>query len=205
LLKILVSISAIKFSSVSFRMAAHSLLMIPAPDSRDDGHGQFVQLFNAAHRRLLGYLVSLLGNRHDAEDVLQRASLTMWRRFETFTPGTDFLAWASTVAFYEAKNFQRVAARSRLHFSEPLLQMLAEERVADLAHAEARLDALEDCVQKLDEGGQRLIEAAYFEGGDIVSLAAQLGRAPQTLYNKLNLIRRALAECVERRLAEAHA
>jgi RNA polymerase sigma-70 factor (ECF subfamily) len=178
--------------------------MMPSPleDAPDDRHGLFVQLLNASHRRLLGYLVSLLGNRHDAEDVLQRASVTLWRRFETFTPGTDFLAWASTVAFYEAKNFQRMAARSRLQFNDSLLQILAAERVADLAHAEARLDALEVCVQKLDKTGRRLIEAAYFEGADIVSLAAQLGRAPQTLYNKLNLIRRALAECVERRMAE---
>jgi RNA polymerase sigma-70 factor (ECF subfamily) len=176
---------------------------MPLPsDAPDDRHGQFVQLLNASHRRLLGYLVSLLGNRHDAEDVMQRASVTLWRRFETFSPGTDFLAWASTVAFYEAKNFQRMAARSRLQFNESLLQMLAEERVADLANSEARIDALEVCLGKLDKTGQRLIEATYFEGSDIVSLAAQLGRAPQTLYNKLNLIRRALAECVERRLAE---
>lgn len=83
-----------------------------------DRHVEFVSLLNAGHRRLLGYLVSLIGNRHDAEDVMQRACVTMWRKFEHFERGTDFLAWASTVAFYEAKNFQRTAARSRLHFSD---------------------------------------------------------------------------------------
>src|SRR4051812_48894621 len=111
-------------------------------DSSDqtDRHAEFVRLLNAAHRRLLGYLVSLLGNRHDAEDVLQRASVTLWRKFETFELDSspppekvvaDFLAWASTVAFYEAKNFQRAAARSRLWFSDELMQTLADERVAD--------------------------------------------------------------------------
>lgn len=178
----------------------------------NDPHAEFVRLLNAGHRRLLGYLVSLLGNRHDAEDVLQRASVAMWRRFETFEGGpanrpeerlAGFLAWASTVAFYEAKNFQRAAARSRLRFSDELLQTLAEERVADLAQVDARHEALEHCIRKLDEPAQRLVEAAYLEEGSLTALAEKLGRAPQTLYNKLNLLRRALADCVTKRLAES--
>ena len=35
----------------------------------------------------------------------------------------------------------------------------------------------------------------------IASLAERLGRAPQTLYNKLNALRRSLADCVTQRLA----
>jgi RNA polymerase sigma-70 factor, ECF subfamily len=170
-----------------------------------DRHVAFVRLLTASHRRLLGYLLSLLGNWHDAEDVLQRASVTMWRRFETFEPGTDFMAWASTVAFYEAKNFQRVAARSRLRFDDELLDTLAAERLDDLRHLDERFDALKHCVGKLDAANRRLVEAVYGDDADIGSLAAQLGRAPQTLYNRLNAIRHALAGCVERRLAEAHA
>ena len=174
-------------------------------DDVSDKHEAFVRLLNESYRRLLGYLRSLLGNRHDAEDVLQRASMTMWRRFETFVPGTDFMAWASTVAFYEAKNFQRVAARSRLCFDDDLLNTLAAERLDDLRHLDERFDALEHCVGKLDAANRRLVEAVYGEDADIVALAAQLGRAPQTLYNRLNVIRRALADCVERRLAEGRA
>ena len=168
-------------------------------------HEAFVRLLNESHRRLLGYLRSLLGNRHDAEDVLQRASMTMWRRFETFVPGTDFMAWASTVAFYEAKNFQRVTARSRLRFDDELLNTLAAERLDDLRHLDERFDALEHCVGKLDAANRKLVAAGYGEDADIVALAAQLGRAPQTLYNRLNVIRHALADCVERRLAEGRA
>jgi len=170
-----------------------------------DKHEAFVRLLNESHRRLLGYLRSLLGNRHDAEDVLQRASMVMWRRFEMFEPGTDFMAWASTVAFYEAKNFQRVAARSRVRFDDDLLNTLAAERLDDLRYLDERFDALEHCVGKLDAANRKLVEAVYGEDADIVALAAQLGRAPQTLYNRLNVIRHALADCVERRLAEGRA
>lgn len=173
----------------------------PTPDA--DPHTLFVRLFAASHRRLLGYLISMLGRREDAEDVLQRASVTLWRRFDTFTPGTDFLAWASTVCFYEAKNFQRVAARSKIVFSDALLEVLANERISDLPAQDARIDALHECMAKLDDGGRNLLEAAYIDQSSISRIADQLGRAPQTLYNKLNTLRRLLAECIEQRTAEA--
>jgi RNA polymerase sigma-70 factor (ECF subfamily) len=174
-----------------------------ASTSGEDRHERFVRLLSAAHDRLVAFLASLLGNRFDAEDVFQQASVTMWRKFDTFKPGTNFDAWAAKVAFYESREFRRLKARERFQFSDTLLETLAEERLPDLEHTEARIAALEHCMGKLDDSGRALVEAAYFEEGSILTLAAQLGRAPQTLYNKLNLLRRMLAECIERRLMEA--
>lgn len=165
-----------------------------------DRQAEFVQLLNAAHRRLLAYLVSLLGSVQDAEDVLQRASVTMWKKFEIFESGTNFSAWASTIAFYEARNFQRLNSRSRLVFSDDLLETLAEQRLQDVGNVDSRHNALNECLQELDEPARALLEAAYVEEGSVVQLAEQLGRAPQTLYNKLNLLRRLLFNCVEQRL-----
>jgi RNA polymerase sigma-70 factor (ECF subfamily) len=174
----------------------------PASDSQPGRQAEFVALLTGSHSRLLGYLMSLLGRRHDAEDVLQKASVTMWQKFDTFTLGTDFLAWASTVCFYEAKNFQRLSARAPLCFDNRLLAVLATERLADLGHREERLAALDRCLEKLPEKDRRLLQAAYIDQQGIASLAEQLGRAPQTLYNRLNILRRSLADCVQRRLAE---
>jgi RNA polymerase sigma-70 factor, ECF subfamily len=164
---------------------------------------EFVLLLNGAHGLLLRYLLTLVANRHDAEDVLQRASLVMWRRFGTFEAGTDFIAWATTVAFYEARNFQRVTGRSRLEFDDELMQTLAAERVDHVRQWSARSDALEECMQKLDAASRALVEAIYTDGTQAIEIARQQGCAPKTIYNKLNFIRRALAECVQRRMAEA--
>ena len=58
---------------------------------------EFVRLLNGTHAMLLRYVLSLVANRHDAEDVLQRASVVMWKRFGTFESGTDFVAWDGDV------------------------------------------------------------------------------------------------------------
>ena len=174
----------------------------PSDSGVESREEQFVRLLNAAHQRLKAYLLSLLGNRHDADDVLQQASVLMWQKFDMFEPGTDFLAWASMVALYEARNFQRVAARSRLRFNPALLETLAAERLEDARHFDHRLDALDECIEQLDERSRQLLQGVYAENSDVAALAARLGRAKQTLYNRLAHIRRALAECIERRLAE---
>ncbi|MFM7292585.1 MAG: sigma factor, partial [Planctomycetia bacterium] len=126
------------------------------PDADGDPRGHFVMLLTAAHDRLLGYLLSLLGRRHDAEDVLQKASLTMWRKFDAFEPGTDFLAWATTICFYEARNFQRLAARSPHCFEESLLALLA---------------ALEQCLEELPGKDRELLDSVYVHGVPIAELA----------------------------------
>src|SRR5271169_2636215 len=99
---------------------------MPDPTSSSE---QFITLLNAAHGRLLAFLRVMLGNNADAEDVLQRASMTIWRKFSEYDPTKDFFAWASSFAFYEAKNFQRTSARSRLHFDDALMERLAQERL----------------------------------------------------------------------------
>lgn len=169
----------------------------PPPSSE-----QFITLLNAAHGRLLAFLRVMLGNNADAEDVLQRASMTIWRKFGEFNPTKDFFAWASSFAFYEAKNFQRISARSRLHFDDKLMERLAEERVRDLDHREARLAAMDRCIEELDDAGRELVREFYLHDTALSALAERLGRAPQTLYNKLNTLRRLLADCMKRRLAQ---
>lgn len=175
---------------------------MPDPAEPSSSSEQFITLLNAAHGRLLGFLRVMLGNSADAEDVLQRASMTIWRKFAEYDPSRDFFAWASSFAFYEAKNFQRTAARSRLHFDDELMERLAAERVPDLDHREARLAAMDRCIEELDDAGRELVREFYLNNTQIAALAERLERAPQTLYNKLNALRRLLGDCMKRRMAQ---
>ena len=74
--------------------------------------------------------------------ILQRACMIMWRRFDTYTSGSNFMAWASTVAGYEARNFRRASNRSRLHFSDALFATLAQERLSEPDQTDVRAEAL---------------------------------------------------------------
>jgi RNA polymerase sigma-70 factor, ECF subfamily len=158
---------------------------------------RFVQLFAQVHDNLLAYIFSLLPNWSDAEDVFQQTSLVLWRKFGDFQPGSDFLAWACRVAFLEVRNFRRVASRDRLQFGDALLAQLAEDRKVEPQRVNRRREFLMDCIARLSDEQRTLLLRAYEGGTTIRQLAAELDRSPQTLYNRLNLIRRTLLECVE--------
>ena len=160
----------------------------------------FLKEFAPHHDRLFAYLFSLPPHRPDAEDVFQRTSVILWQKFDQWEPGTDFLAWACGVAFYEARNFIRVASRDRLRFSDALLDTLAKERAATLRRRDDRVAALQECLQKLDQGERELLQKAYVDEESIRELARRDGRAAQTLYNRLNLVRKRLLQCTDLRL-----
>ena len=64
------------------------------------------------------------------------------------------------------------------------------------------MEALETCFDTLRDDDRRLLRASCADHGDITALAARMGRAPRTLWNKIAILRRLLADCVMNRLQE---
>jgi RNA polymerase sigma-70 factor (ECF subfamily) len=162
---------------------------------------EFTGHLKSTRPRLLRFVMSLVGSMQDAEDILQKACLTMWKNFAAFTPETDFMAWASTVASFEVKNFRRSSGRSKVVFDGALVDVLQEESVQALRQYDSRLEALEECLHKLDDVSRSLVESVYSNGEEIKDIARREGRAVQTYYNRLNLVRRILADCTNRKLS----
>jgi len=158
---------------------------------------RFVRLFAQVRDNLFAYVFSLLPHWSDAEDVFQQTSLVLWRKFGEFRPDSDFLAWACKTAFYEVRNFRRTASRNRLRFNDALLEQLAEERDVSPQRESRRRDFLLDCIPKLSDDQRVLLCRAYEGETTIRQLAGELHRSPQTIYNRLNLLRRTLFDCVE--------
>src|SRR5260370_21160240 len=94
------------------------------------GHGQLVERFVRSQDRIYASLATLLPNRADAEEVFQQTSLILWRKWQQFDPGRDFVRWACGIAHHEVSNFLRKRAdRGRVYLSEDVLAELAEVRL----------------------------------------------------------------------------
>lgn len=164
------------------------------------GKPQFVYYFSRDHQRIFAYIFTLLPNRTDAEDVFQKTSLTLWQKFDEFEHERDFCSWACGIAFFTVRNFLRVSGRHRLYFDDDLISTMADERVSQQKRSDARIEALDHCIAKLNNADRDLVFRAYEDGSSIKDIASQMGRSVQTLYNRLNRIRRGLVECVDTNL-----
>ncbi len=162
---------------------------------------QCIRLMTEHQSRLFGYLVTLLGNVHDARDVLQETNLVVWRKFEDYEAGTDFGAWARKCAYFQALAYLRDRKRDQHLFDEELLAQIAEEP-EPVAGPEERQLALRDCLAQLPDEQRQLISQRYTLGDAIRNLADQAGRSESAIKMKLMRIRQVLLKCVETKLAE---
>ena len=164
---------------------------------------RFLRLFLRNERRLYAYILTLLPNRADADDVLQEASLVMWDKFDDENPPADFAAWGCRIAYFKVLDFAKKRQRSRVRFSQAMLERIAEtaaEQAATLRLDERR-EALAYCLEKLSPRERGLLARRFTEGATVQSIAAGVGRSADSVYKALAKIRLALFDCVTRRLA----
>ena len=154
------------------------------------------------------FVTSLLPNWEGVDEVMQEASLVMWKKFDQFDPdrpGSKFIDWAFMIARYEVLCYRRRKATDRLVFSDDVYELLAAEaeEMASEQKSEERLPALRICTKKLTTSQRDLIKAAYADGVSIKDAAKGVGRTPTGLYKALARVRRNLRRCIELTLAEA--
>ncbi len=166
----------------------------------DAGEAEFVRLLVRYQRRVFAYIFALVPHRDDAEDILQEACTVLWARRADFQPGTDFLAWACRVAYWEVRQFRTKQARQRVRFSQPALDMLAERLLQRMPEVDERQEALRMCLSKLSDRDRQFVLARYEPGGSVAGAAQQAGRSMAAAYKSLARIRRALTDCVANRL-----
>ena len=166
-----------------------------------DFDDEFVRLLTTHKRQLFGFVYGMVHTIVDAEDVFQQVSLVLWEKFDQFQPDTDFVAWATSIARFKAIDFLRAKQRERSHFSEGIIDQLADREIERSRQVEPRAQALELCREKLSEGDQQTLRACYEQGISIKQAAADLDRPVGSVYGSLTRIRRILWKCIERTVA----
>lgn len=171
-----------------------------------DRINEFLKEFVAARGELLAFSLALVQSRADAENVFQEASLTLWEKFGEFESGTNFRAWARRVIYNKVLN-ERSRRRREISCEPEVFAALcvAFDRRPPTEGEEQLRDALAACVERLPPGQRQLVSDHYYEGKTYVQIAAATGRNEQGLRVALHRVRRALADCVTRRLKEAMA
>lgn len=136
----------------------------------------------------------------DADDVMQEASVALWKKFGDYDSHLPFLPWAKRIVFLEVLNLRRRQKTSPLALSDSVIEQLAAE---DSRHDEVlatQREVLDQCVEKLRQQDRQLLDARYGSETSLVALAESVGRSVRSMYVTLSRIRKQLLQCVERAL-----
>jgi RNA polymerase sigma-70 factor, ECF subfamily len=169
--------------------------------SKSSQHDQFMDLLLRHQNQVFGYIFAAVRNLHDAEELYQETSLVLWRKFSVYRPGTDFARWACKTAKHKILHFQQDRRRSPIRFSDEVLSNLAEVQASKNSEAsQHHQEVLAECTNELSPADQLIVDLCYGGQDSIKEVAEKLERSPQTLYNAVSRIRRALFDCIRLRL-----
>lgn len=150
---------------------------------------------------LLAFVISLMPGDPEVSDVVQKTNLVLWSKRGQFAPGTDFRAWAFSIARFEVLNHLKKQKRSRpVLLDQELMETLASEAPEEFGSHDRRLAALEICLEELRPQDRELLEHRYRSGLGLQEFASRAMRSVSSLSVTLNRLRTTLRRCIARRL-----
>jgi RNA polymerase sigma-70 factor (ECF subfamily) len=175
---------------------------MPGTDSPHPPSAEFLGCVSRAQRSLYAFILTLVRQPADAEDVLQETNVVLWQKAAEFDATRDFMPWALRIAQLQAMAHLKRQRRVPQAFDDALLAQLADEAIAEAAELDPRRHALAECLNKLPDRHRALIASRYEPGGSVNELARRSGKTPKAISETLRRIRRTLLECIERTVAQ---
>ena len=149
----------------------------------------FAQLYERTSSRVYALLLNMLGNRAQADDVLQEVYLKAWYSADAFNRSRGKpIAWLITIARNRAIDVLRGQARLAS----------GREDVFDQAYTPPEIEGrLDDCVAGLEDQQRQSIFAAFYHGLTHSEMAARFAEPIGTIKSRVRRGLAALRECLE--------
>ena len=160
----------------------------------------FLRLFLKNQPRIYGFILAMVSNWSDADDIMQETTEVMWRKFQEFEPNTDFAAWGIKIARYKILEFRRERQNKPI-LSDQSIQAIFDNLIEVKHEDDERLIALQHCLGKLSDRDRRLIRLRYEQNITTKELAKRVNRPFHGLYKAMGRIHSALLLCVRRTLS----
>lgn len=174
--------------------------------NQSEQESRIVELLTNIQLPLRVYIQSLLPGNSAAADVAQHANALIWQKRNDFEIGTNFKAWAFSIARYEVLNYRKRQARdSLLVFSDELEETIAEELSVRTDTIEHQHEILQRCLGKLKPKDRDLLLHRYAKTGTLKDYAKQSGRSVGGLKVTLFRLRSALLHCMRENMDDQEA
>ncbi|MEL7500013.1 MAG: sigma-70 family RNA polymerase sigma factor [Planctomycetota bacterium] len=163
---------------------------------------EFIQLLTTSQSRLYGYILSLVLDPDQADDILQQTNTVLWEKKDKFEIGTNFIAWSFRIAYFQVLAHRKNRQRDRLVFDDGMLREISEVSVQSDETFEERQRLMRECLEKLDHRKRKFIRLRYSAGSTLKQIAIDTDSSVTNVKQILFRARASLTECIRARLLE---
>lgn len=163
-------------------------------------HQLFAERIVLNQQRVFRYVVSLVPNRADADELFQQTCLTLWETWEQYDLSLEFVPWACGIAHNHVRNFYRKRQGAQVQLEADVVELLAVRSSQLRQHEDEKLVALRACLSELTERNRGVVEN-YYGGMTVQEIAVQRASSANAIYKLLDRVREALHDCITLRLA----
>ncbi|MEY4244943.1 MAG: hypothetical protein RLZZ245_2528 [Verrucomicrobiota bacterium] len=165
----------------------------------DSHETEFVKLLTGHQTALRCFVMSMLPGCQDISDILQDTNVVLWEKMSSYEMGTNFRAWAFSVARNKVLQYRDQSIRTgRIVLSKSLLETIEESRVETRPEAlEIKLKALAQCLDLLNQPERILIRNRYSKNEENPKASPPASGSARVA---LCRIRGKLRDCVEKRI-----
>lgn len=156
------------------------------------------------HRNdLYAFVLMLCRDPHMTEEVLQDASVIICEQWQDYTEGSNFMAWARTIARNLVRTKWREQKRGPQILDDAAIEALEVALIEQPDEQETkRLQTLHRCRQRLTPRARTILEMRYQGAASCEKIAEELQCSNSVVRSTLSRARRALAYCVKQSLLE---
>lgn len=151
--------------------------------ARGDAHA-LEELYASQGPGILAYLVSRLGDRQLAEEVLQDVMLAVWQGANRFRGESRVRTWMLSIARYKAINAQRGAVPTHQPIDEDLPDLTPDPSLM-AEHGEAHT-SLREALQRLPEAQREILELVFYHQLTGNEAARVMGVSTGTVKSRLH-------------------
>jgi RNA polymerase sigma-70 factor (ECF subfamily) len=173
-----------------------------AHNESQSGRGdEFMRLYLAHEHKIRGYILCLVSNWADADDIQQQAAIVMWKKYTPLSP-EHFLHWALRIAHFEVMNHLQKQRNRLPAYSPSVLEELEAKAAQAVQEEDRRREALQTCVGHLGPKDQELLRLRYEVDATVQTVAARVEPSVDAVYKALNRIHCQLLLCIQRKLTQ---
>jgi RNA polymerase sigma-70 factor (ECF subfamily) len=160
----------------------------------------FAGLLEQFETRVFHFVLRMLRNAHDAEDVTQVTFVKAWRHLASFRPENQFSTWLLTIARRTALNHLR-ARRPTEELTEPAEPVTESPR--DTATNREHAESIWQLARRLKPDQYEVLWLCYGEGFSVSEIARGMKTNSIRVRVLLHRARKRMAEWLKQKPAEA--